>query len=82
MRELLGEVKTIAVMQFPPVRLRAQELAEVAVGSVLRLPLPKHSEAELRVGGLLLASVLPVRMGEHRGAQLEGLNTSGIVGVS
>jgi flagellar motor switch protein FliM len=83
MRELMGEVKMGAVLQFPPVRLRAEELAGLAVGSMLRLPLPKHSEAELRVGGLMLARAHPVRTGEHRGAQVECLNTGGtMVGAS
>jgi flagellar motor switch protein FliM len=83
MRELMGEVKMGAVLQFPSVRLRAEELAGLAVGSMLRLPLPKHSEAELRVGGLMLARAHPVRTGEHRGAQVECLNTGGMmVGAS
>ena len=40
MRELMDEVKMGAVLQFPPVRLRAEELAGLSVGSVLRLPIP------------------------------------------
>jgi flagellar motor switch protein FliM len=40
---------------------------------VLRLPLPRHSMAELRVGGLPVFHALPVRTGEHRGAQVKGL---------
>jgi flagellar motor switch protein FliM len=58
-------------LQFSPVRLRAGLVAELAVGSVLRLPLPKHADAELRVGGLLLGRAQPVRTGEHRGARFE-----------
>jgi flagellar motor switch protein FliM len=70
MRELLGESAVGAVLQFPPMRLRARELSALVPGSVLRLPLPKHAEAELRVGGLVLGQAHPVRTGEHRGAQL------------
>ncbi len=71
MRELMGETMVGAVLQFPPMKLRARELASLAPGSVLRLPLPKHADAELRIGGLCLGRAQPVRTGEHRGAQLE-----------
>jgi flagellar motor switch protein FliM len=60
------------VLQFPPMRLRAAELASLAPGTILRLPLARHESAELRVGGLQLGRAHPVRTGEHRGAQLEG----------
>jgi flagellar motor switch protein FliM len=52
-------------------RLRADELAALEPGTVLRLALPKHSTSELRVGGLQFGWAHPVRTGEHRGAQLE-----------
>ena len=68
----MGEAKVGALLQFPRMRLRASELAALEKGTILRLPLPKHSTAELRVGGMLLATAHPVRTGEHRGAQLEG----------
>jgi flagellar motor switch protein FliM len=70
-RELLGEASFGAVLQFPPLRLRARELADIAPGTILRLPLPRHSAAELRVGGIALGRARPVRMGEHRGAQMQ-----------
>ena len=72
MRALMGEAKLGAVLQFPPVRLRAMELTALEPGMVLRLPLPKHETAELRVGGVQFGRAHPVRSGEHRGAQLEG----------
>ena len=72
MRALLGETKVGAVLQFTPVRLRAVELTVLEPGMVLRLPVPKHELAELRVGGLKFGRAHPVRSGEHRGAQLEG----------
>ncbi|HMF65442.1 MAG TPA: flagellar motor switch protein FliM [Edaphobacter sp.] len=71
MRELMGEAKVGAVLQFPPMRLRAVELAALEPGTILRLSLPRHEAAELRVGGLSLGRAYPVRAGEHRGAQLE-----------
>ena len=72
MRTLLGETKVGAVLQFPPVRLRAVELTALEPGMVLRLPLPKHETAELLVGGLQFGRAHPVRSDEHRGAQIEG----------
>jgi flagellar motor switch protein FliM len=69
--ELLSETTIGAVLQFPPVRLRARELTALAPGTVLRLPIPRHAAAELRVGGLSLSRARAVRMGEHRGARLE-----------
>jgi flagellar motor switch protein FliM len=71
MRELMGEVKFGAALQFPSMRLKAGELAALKPGMVLRLPLAKHAISELRVGGLQLGRAHPVRTGEHRGAQLE-----------
>jgi flagellar motor switch protein FliM len=70
-RKLLSAASFGAVLQFPPLRLRARDLADIAHGTVLRLPLPRHSAAELRVGGIPLARARPVRMGEHRGAQIQ-----------
>jgi flagellar motor switch protein FliM len=73
-RELMGEAKLGAVLQFPVMRLRAGELAALEPGMILRLPMPKHSTSELRIGGLQFRQAHPVRMGEHRGAQLEHEN--------
>jgi flagellar motor switch protein FliM len=70
--DLMREAKFGAVLQFSPMRLNAQELAELAPGKVLRLPLPRHAMAELRVAGLPIFHALPVRSGEHRGAQVKG----------
>ena len=50
MRELMGEVKVGAVLQFPPVRLRRGELASLAPGAILRLPLPKHTDGGAACG--------------------------------
>jgi flagellar motor switch protein FliM len=70
-RELLGETKIGAVLQLPPLRLKATELASLSPGTILRLPLAKHSHSHLRVGGLHFGAAHPVRIGEHRGAQLK-----------
>jgi flagellar motor switch protein FliM len=73
-RELMGEAKIGTVLQFPMMRLRGSELAALEPGTILRLPLAKHSASELRVGGLRFGSAHPVRTGEHRGAQIEDGN--------
>ncbi len=70
-RKLVGEASFGAVLQFQRIRLRARQLAEMAPGTILRLPLPLHSAAELRVGGITLARARPVLLGEHRGAQVQ-----------
>ncbi len=71
MRDIMGEAKVGAWLQFPTVRLRASELATLAPGTILRLPLHQHASSELRVGGLVLGQAHPVRTGEHRGARLD-----------
>ncbi len=71
MRQLMGEAKVGAVLQFPAMRLRAREIACLKLGAVLRLPLPRHADAEMRVGGVKIGWAHPVRTGEHRGAQME-----------
>ena len=70
-RELAGEATVGAVLQFPPVRLSAREVAGLAVDMVVRLPMPRHAAAELRVAGLAFGRARPVRLGEHRGARME-----------
>jgi len=69
---LMAEAQFGAALQFPAMRLNAGELAQLAPGKVLRLPLARHSAAELRVGGLPIFRALPVRSGEQRGAQMKG----------
>ena len=73
-RELMGEVKVGAALQFPVMRLKGSELAALEPGTVLRLSLARHSASELRVGGLRFGRAYPVRVGEHRGVQLEEIS--------
>lgn len=72
MRELMGGARFGSTLQFPPVRLRASELTSLETGMILRLPLSTHEAGELRVGGLHFARAYPVRIGDHRGALLDG----------
>jgi flagellar motor switch protein FliM len=72
MASLMEEAQFGAALQFPTMHLNAWELADMVNGTVLRLPLPRQSMAELRVGGLSIFHAQPVRSGEHRGAQVKG----------
>jgi flagellar motor switch protein FliM len=72
---LLAEAQFGAALQFPPMRLNAGALAQLVPGKLLRLPLARQSPAQLRVGGLPIFQALPVRSGEHRGAQVRGHTT-------
>jgi flagellar motor switch protein FliM len=72
LKDLMSEAAFGAVLKFPPMRLSAQELGELAPGKLLRLPLPSSALAELRVGGQPLFHAQPVRSGEHRGAKVKG----------
>ncbi len=74
-RELLANARVGSTLQFPPMRLQASRIGELRVGSVLRLPIPKHTSAEWKVVGVPLAPAWPVRVGEHRGARLEMVET-------
>src|SRR6202041_2793829 len=47
MRELMGETKIGALLQFPTMRLRASELATLTPGMILRLPLVKNEVSEV-----------------------------------
>lgn len=69
-RELMAETQVGLVLQLTPMKLPARELADLAPGKILRLPLSRYEMAELCVGGLPMARAHPVRTAEHRGAQL------------
>ncbi len=72
-RELMGEARIDAVLQLPPMRLKASELSGAAPGGILRLPVMEHTLLELRIGGLQVGLAEVIRMGEHRGALLKSL---------
>ncbi|HEY0163134.1 MAG TPA: FliM/FliN family flagellar motor switch protein [Edaphobacter sp.] len=71
MRGLMGESKVEVLLQLPAMRLRATEIAGLEPGSVIRLPLAKHENSDLIVGGQNMGKARPVRSGDHRGARLE-----------
>jgi flagellar motor switch protein FliM len=64
-RELAGATTVGMVLQFTPMKLQARELAALAPGKILRLPLSRYETAELCVGGLPMARAHPVRTAEH-----------------
>jgi flagellar motor switch protein FliM len=70
LRDLLADTTVGMVLQFPPMKLPARELATIVPGTILRLPLSRYEMAEIRARGLPLARAHPVRSGEHRGAQI------------
>ncbi len=69
-RDLAGATTVGMVLQFTPMKLMARELASLAPGKILRLPLSRYETADLCVGGLPIARAHPVRSAEHRGAQI------------
>jgi flagellar motor switch protein FliM len=74
MEERVRQVKIGAALQLPSVRVSATELEAMHSGTVLRLGLPASTMAELRVAGMSLFQAVPVRSGEHRGAQVVARN--------
>lgn len=66
----VGRSKTGAALQLPPSRVPAREIESLRTGSVLRLKLPAHQAAELRVSGVPLFAASPVSCGDYRGAHL------------
>ena len=56
MASLMEEAQFGAALQFPTMHLNARDLADMAPGAVLRLPLPRQAVAELRVGGLAIGT--------------------------
>lgn len=71
MRELMADSSVEVQLQLPAVRLRASQISSLELGTVLRLPVPRHEASELIVGGLSMGKARAVRSGEHRGAKLE-----------
>jgi flagellar motor switch protein FliM len=72
----MGRSKVGVALQLPPLRLRASEITFLEAGMVLRLPVARHEISEIRIGGLQLAKARPVRNGDHRGALVEGADTT------
>jgi flagellar motor switch protein FliM len=70
MEQRVQQVRLGASLQLPPARIPAMELESMQPGTVLRLGIPATTPAELLVAGMALFHALPVRAGEHRGAQV------------
>lgn len=78
-RELVGKTTVGTTLRFTPMRLHAKELASLAPGKVLRLPMSRYETAELCVGGVPMARAHAVRSAEHRGAQVVSMISEQIV---
>jgi flagellar motor switch protein FliM len=68
--ERVTQSRFSVALQFPSMRLGAQEIMDMQVGQIVRLPLPRTAVAELRVGAVTAFCAHPVRAGEHRAAQV------------
>lgn len=75
LRERAGLIRFGASLQLPPVRLPARELADLEVGSIIRLSLPSDRAAELAIAGLPLFAAQPVGQNERRAAHLIATST-------
>jgi flagellar motor switch protein FliM len=71
MRQLAGACRTGTALWLPSVRVPAEGLGELRVGTVLRFELPaSRTAAQFRAGGVPLFSASPVGRAEHRAAHL------------
>lgn len=69
--ELMAEASFKAVLRLPPMQLPTREIHALAVGSMLQLPMPYSTQAELLIGGVKICSAVPVGRGDHRAALLQ-----------
>jgi flagellar motor switch protein FliM len=74
MEERVRHVRVGAALQLPSVRVPASELEAMRPGTVLRLGVAASTVSELRIAGMSLFQAVPVRNGEHRGAQVVARN--------
>jgi flagellar motor switch protein FliM len=58
-------------LQLPTVRVAANTIESLEVGTILRLNLPANALPEWRVGGQPLCQAQAIRQGPHRGARIE-----------
>ncbi|GGH14736.1 flagellar motor switch protein FliM [Silvibacterium dinghuense] len=70
LRRSLGQTKVGAALQLPAFRVPARQIEEMAMPSLLRFPMSATVRPQMRIAGVPLYEAMPVRYGEHRGAQL------------
>jgi len=68
--ELTRSCRTNAALRLPAVRVPAEILGSLRVGSILRLNLPARVLAEFDGGGVVLFRAAPVSQADHRAAHL------------
>ena len=69
--ELLGNARFEAVLRLPPMRISSREIQKLEPGYIVPLALPRNAQAELLVGGVRIASAVPVGQGDHRAALMD-----------
>ena len=70
---LLGDSRFCATLRLPPVRLSSAAVRSLEPGTVLELPLPRHAQPQLMLGGVRLCAAAAVSRDGHRGAMIPGL---------
>ncbi|HEY2861245.1 MAG TPA: FliM/FliN family flagellar motor switch protein [Terracidiphilus sp.] len=71
MEERARLIRFGTTLQLPSVRIPAQTIENLAVGSILRIDVPAHAKPLWCAGGQVLGSAQPVRHGSHRAIRLE-----------
>ncbi len=74
MESALRGARVIAGLCFPPVRIASAELQQLRPGSLLRLPLSQHAQAELRFSDTVIGTATAVRTGDRRAARVTSLS--------
>ncbi|MFT4111562.1 flagellar motor switch protein FliM [Silvibacterium sp.] len=70
LRHSLGKARIGAALQLPAFRVPTRQIEGLEAASTLRFPLSATVRPQMRVSGVPLFEAMPVRYGEHRGAQL------------
>jgi flagellar motor switch protein FliM len=75
MEKLARRISFGGSLQLPPVRMRAQEIDDLKVNSILRLDISATSLAEWRIGGERVSAGQPIRRGAYRAVRLVKADT-------
>ena len=69
--QLMSDATFPVTLRLPAVSLPARSIRSLQVGELLEFPLPKHTQAELLIGGVRVGSAVPVGRGDFRAALLQ-----------
>lgn len=70
MEKLARRIAFGGSLQLPPVRIRAQEVEDLKVNSILRLGISATSLAEWWISGERVSAGQPIRQGAYRAVRL------------